>query len=182
MNILFPRIGDKLIVNYVNSIYVENPTDPLIKNDDYPITVFADSYFVNGDVPDGFNVFINCRVPFEWHDKYKDSVKIIFIACQYFPAEPRQEVMREALSEQPQSKDCWVKCSEIMPDSNGLYLCWGTYFEGGEAGYIPAYFFAHQNNGCTEWQPVEDDCNPREVIITHWMPLPAAPQQEVKNG
>lgn len=76
--------------------------------------------------------------------------------------------------------DGWISCSERMPDSNCLYLCWGTYFEGDEPDYIPAYFFVHKTNGWTEWQPVEDDCNPREVIITHWMPLPAAPKQEVK--
>lgn len=76
--------------------------------------------------------------------------------------------------------DGWISCSERMPDSNCLYLCWGTYFEGDKPDYIPAYFFVHKTNGWTEWQPVEDDCNPREVIITHWMPLPAAPKQEVK--
>ncbi|EFA4077219.1 DUF551 domain-containing protein [Escherichia coli] len=80
----------------------------------------------------------------------------------------------------PGTPDSWISCSDRMPDSNCLYLCWGTYFEGDEPGYIPAYFFVYQTNGWTEWQPVEDDCNPREVIITHWMPLPAAPKQEVK--
>ncbi|ELN0919125.1 DUF551 domain-containing protein [Escherichia coli] len=80
----------------------------------------------------------------------------------------------------PVTPDSWISCSDRMPDSNCLYLCWGTYFEGDEPGYIPAYFFVYQTNGWTEWQPVEDDCNPREVIITHWMPLPAAPKQEVK--
>jgi hypothetical protein len=80
----------------------------------------------------------------------------------------------------PGTPDGWISCSERMPDSNCLYLCWGTYFEGDEPDYIPAYFFVHKTNGWTEWQPVEDDCNPREVIITHWMPLPAAPKQEVK--
>ena len=80
----------------------------------------------------------------------------------------------------PVTPDGWISCSERMPDSNCLYLCWGTYFEGDEPGYIPAYFFVHKTNGWTEWQPVKDDCNPREVIITNWMPLPAAPKQEVK--
>lgn len=91
------------------------------------------------------------------------------------------ERLRNALSgNYPVTPDGWISCSERMPDSNCLYLCWGTYFEGDEPGYIPAYFFVYQTNGWTEWQPVEDDCNPREVIITHWMPLPAAPKQEVK--
>ncbi|HHW7595699.1 TPA: DUF551 domain-containing protein [Escherichia coli] len=87
---------------------------------------------------------------------------------------------RKAYANTAASKDGWISCSERMPDSNCLYLCWGTYFEGDEPDYIPAYFFVHKTNGWTEWQPVEDDCNPREVIITHWMPLPAAPKQEVK--
>lgn len=88
--------------------------------------------------------------------------------------------LNELSGNYPVTPDGWISCSERMPDSNCLYLCWGTYFEGDEPGYIPAYFFVYQTNGWTEWQPVEDDCNPREVIITHWMPLPAAPKQEVK--
>ncbi|WP_231316979.1 ead/Ea22-like family protein [Escherichia coli] len=88
--------------------------------------------------------------------------------------------LNELSGNSPVTPDGWISCSERMPDSNCLYLCWGTYFEGDEPGYIPAYFFVYQTNGWTEWQPVEDDCNPREVIITHWMPLPAAPKQEVK--
>ncbi|EPB8336781.1 ead/Ea22-like family protein [Escherichia coli] len=91
-------------------------------------------------------------------------------------AEPNFDVN----SNSPVTPDGWISCSERIPDSNCLYLCWGTYFEGDEPDYIPAYFFVHKTNGWTEWQPVEDDCNPREVIINHWMPLPAAPKQEVK--
>ncbi|EHV9147379.1 DUF551 domain-containing protein [Escherichia coli] len=90
------------------------------------------------------------------------------------------EAFKVAMRNYPVTPDGWISCSERMPDSNCLYLCWGTYFEGDEPGYIPAYFFVHKTNVWTEWQPVEDDCNPREVIITHWMPLPAAPKQEVK--
>ncbi|TKT94604.1 DUF551 domain-containing protein [Citrobacter sp. TBCS-15] len=89
--------------------------------------------------------------------------------------------MREALSEQPPSKDGWVKCSERMPDVNGLYLCWGEYYEGSDPGFIPAEFFIHPTHGWTEWKPIEDDCVHYQVIITHWMPLPAAPQQEVEK-
>ena len=84
---------------------------------------------------------------------------------------------RKAYANTAASKDGWISCSERMPDSNCLYLCWGTYFEGDEPDYITAYFFVHKTNGWTEWQPVEDDCNPREVIITHWMPLPEPPQE-----
>lgn len=80
------------------------------------------------------------------------------------------------------SLDGWVACSERMPDNRGksreLYVCWGTYFDGAEPDYIPALFFIHPTNGWCEWEPLEDDCDPKKVVITHWMPLPAAPQQE----
>ncbi|NQF26355.1 DUF551 domain-containing protein [Escherichia coli] len=97
-------------------------------------------------------------------------------------AEPVSQTykLNELSGNSPVTPGGWISCSDRMPDSNCLYLCWGTYFEGDEQDYIPAYFFVHKTNGWTEWQPVEDDCNPREVIITHWMPLPAAPKQEVK--
>ncbi|MBS8491147.1 DUF551 domain-containing protein [Escherichia coli] len=103
-------------------------------------------------------------------------------AAMLHGAEPVSQTykLNELAGNYPVTPDGWISCSERMPDSNCLYLCWGTYFEGDEPDYIPAYFFVHKTNGWTEWQPVEDDCNPREVIITHWMPLPAAPKQEVK--
>ncbi|EPQ0873758.1 DUF551 domain-containing protein [Escherichia coli] len=103
-------------------------------------------------------------------------------AAMLHGAEPVSQTykLNELSGNSPVTPDSWISCSDRMPDSNCLYLCWGTYFEGDEPDYIPAYFFVHKTNGWTEWQPVEDDCNPREVIITHWMPLPAAPKQEVK--
>ncbi|KJM82924.1 hypothetical protein SS33_25735 [Enterobacter kobei] len=82
----------------------------------------------------------------------------------------------------PVIQDGWVACSERMPDNGGesrrLYLCWGTYHDGDEPGHIPAWLFIHPTYGWFEWQPVEDDCNPKSVVITHWMSLPAAPQQD----
>lgn len=70
----------------------------------------------------------------------------------------------------------WIPVSERLPDKVGLYLCWGTYFDGDEPDYIPASFFIHPTNGWSKWEPVEDDCDPNCVTITHWQPLPDAPK------
>ncbi|EOC3625645.1 ead/Ea22-like family protein [Enterobacter hormaechei] len=89
---------------------------------------------------------------------------------------------RAALLQGDYGNSLWVACSERMPDNGGesrrLYLCWGTYHDGDEPGHIPAWLFIHPTYGWYEWEPVEDDCNPKSVVITHWMSLPAAPQQD----
>ncbi len=122
------------------------------------------------------------ELPFGLDTNSAIELQAFKLALASLEAEPVSQTykLNELTGNSPVIPDGWISCSERMPDSNCLYLCWGTYFEGDEPDYIPAYFFVHKTNGWTEWQPVEDDCNPREVIITHWMPLPAAPKQEVK--
>lgn len=71
----------------------------------------------------------------------------------------------------------WIPVSERLPDIDGDYLCWGAYYEGAPKSCIPASYFIHPTHGWAEWNPMEDDCNPKLVKITHWMPLPAAPQE-----
>ncbi|EGK8686262.1 DUF551 domain-containing protein [Escherichia coli] len=79
--------------------------------------------------------------------------------------------------------DGWVACSERMPEDDDFVYIWprpdfgvelhvGQYCEchpKGDGWYAQVY---EQNYGI-EWCP---------ITVTHWMPLPAAPQQEVKNG
>lgn len=59
----------------------------------------------------------------------------------------------------------WVACSERMPEADGNY--WGWWSESKRQG--PAWFIKSELQA--QFQSSE---------ITHWMPLPAAPQQEVK--
>lgn len=84
--------------------------------------------------------------------------------------------LHDMLAAAPKAPDGWIPVSERMPDKVGLYLCWGTYFDGAEPDYIPASFFIHPTNGWSKWEPVEDDCDPNCVTITHWQPLPDAPK------
>ena len=81
----------------------------------------------------------------------------------------------------PATPDCWITVSERMPDDDDFVYIWprpdfgielhvGQYCEchpKGDGWYAQVY---EQNYGI-EWHP---------IIVTHWMPLPAAPQQEVK--
>ncbi len=82
----------------------------------------------------------------------------------------------------PVIPDGWVACSERMPEDDDFVYIWprpdfgvelhvGQHCEchpKGDGWYAQVY---EQNYGI-EWCP---------ITVTHWMPLPAAPQQEVNN-
>ncbi len=66
----------------------------------------------------------------------------------------------------PAIPDGWVACSERMPEEDGNY--WGWWSESKRQG--PVWFIKSELQA--QFQSSE---------VTHWMPLPAAPQQEAKN-
>ena len=66
----------------------------------------------------------------------------------------------------PVIPDCWIPVSERMPETDGNY--WGWWSESKRQG--PVWFIKSELQA--QFQSHE---------ITHWMPLPAAPQ-EVPDG
>ncbi|MDM3368080.1 DUF551 domain-containing protein [Citrobacter sp. Cb005] len=68
-------------------------------------------------------------------------------------------------SNSPVTPDGWIPVSERMPEQDGNY--WGWWSESKRQG--PVWFIKSELQA--QFQSSE---------ITHWMPLPAAPQQEVK--
>ncbi|WP_318587800.1 DUF551 domain-containing protein [Enterobacter hormaechei] len=72
----------------------------------------------------------------------------------------------------PVIQDGWVACSERMPEESGRYWC---YVEEQNDLGKSHYQWNCSWNGDRWW--VESENGGR---VTHWMPLPAAPQQEVK--
>ncbi len=65
----------------------------------------------------------------------------------------------------------WIKCSERMPDEYGRYWC---YVEEQNSLGKSHYQWNCSWNG-DEWS---DDALTGRVRVTHWMPLPAEPEQE----
>lgn len=67
-------------------------------------------------------------------------------------------------------QDGWVACSERMPEDNAeqeVLAC----FKGGDISTL--YYFEGRWDDAYGIVPIRQD-------VTHWMPLPAAPQQEAK--
>ncbi|HDK6770128.1 DUF551 domain-containing protein [Klebsiella pneumoniae] len=85
----------------------------------------------------------------------------------------RQHIIDSTLAAAPQSPGSepatvpgkWIPVSERMPENDGAYLCWDNR-------YVTTYAFIFG-----AWQANQFVAK----NITHWMPLPAAPQ-EVNHG
>ncbi|ELN9421047.1 DUF551 domain-containing protein [Enterobacter sp. 22104] len=75
----------------------------------------------------------------------------------------RATMLQGADGNSPVIPDCWVACSERMPTKQD-----GTVFLTWNSQYIGKELFLMGSFQCL-----------KPEIITHWMPLPAAPQQEV---
>ncbi|EPV5018329.1 DUF551 domain-containing protein [Citrobacter freundii] len=88
---------------------------------------------------------------------------------EYVTLERMQEVLD---GNSPVTPDCWIPVSERMPDEIGRYWC---YVEEQNSLGKSHYQWNCSWNGERWW--VESDNGGR---VTDWMPLPAAPQQEVK--
>lgn len=95
----------------------------------------------------------------------------------------RAAMLQGADGNSPVIPDGWVACSERMPENDDFVYIWprpdfgvelhvAQYgkFDKRDAGW---YAQVYEQNYGIEYYPVK---------VTHWMPLPAAPQQEVNNG
>ncbi len=74
------------------------------------------------------------------------------------------EVQRINATAQPVS-DGWVKCSEMMPEADGHYLVFAN------ASTLDGYC-DHNDIACYQDGKWSNEFN---WLVTHWMPLPAAP-------
>ena len=104
---------------------------------------------------------------------YEYSINECICAASWWNACRAAMLQGKSDGNYPVISDCWVACSERLPPE-------GYEEDGGAVCYLV-------------WHKNEADCGPHYSIsnvfflrkhweknFTHWMPLPAAPQQEVK--
>ncbi|EGI6799933.1 DUF551 domain-containing protein [Escherichia coli] len=88
------------------------------------------------------------------------------------------EALKVAMCNSPAIPDAWIAVSERMPEMHTPVWCFGSIpevsgKEFGFEGWLTMSGFVAENNSSSP-----GGCE--KAIITHWMPLPAAPQQEGK--
>lgn len=76
----------------------------------------------------------------------------------------------------PVSPDGWVACSERMPEDEQEVLT------RNKMGHCFVSFFDEHSGLFFDRIDVAAACCIEHILVTHWMPLPAAPQQEVTQA
>ncbi|MCM7455847.1 DUF551 domain-containing protein [Enterobacter hormaechei] len=79
----------------------------------------------------------------------------------------------EPVSNRDELPDGWVACSERMPEEGDDMIVFTDDIVMSGVSYSKKKGFYLQALGYDDDEPVDN--------VTHWMPLPAAPQQEAKN-
>lgn len=89
----------------------------------------------------------------------------------------RASMLQGAAGNSPVIPDGWVACSERLPDETNDP-------DGGATCYLVLYAEGRQPNGGSNVQVSNVTYLRRwhDGMITHWMPLPAAPQQEAVSS
>ncbi|HHK9580528.1 TPA: DUF551 domain-containing protein [Citrobacter braakii] len=104
------------------------------------------------------------RRRFMMEDNFDDTYRGGWNACR--------AAMLQA-SNSPVTQDGWIPVSERIPDNTEFVLC--IEKRAGYGTYGQPFVCWHDGDGWvgkTNYRP----------LVTHWMPLPAAPQQEVNRG
>ncbi|EPL7606805.1 DUF551 domain-containing protein [Klebsiella pneumoniae] len=98
--------------------------------------------------------------------EYAKQQRHIGQSCKV-PPEDMVEIMERLLNagNSPVIPDTWIPVSERMPESNGMYFGW----DGKRVLEVYCFFGGFSANQFIHGE------------ITHWMPLPADPQ-EVNHG
>ncbi|EDI7753159.1 DUF551 domain-containing protein [Salmonella enterica] len=125
--------------------------------------------FHSGDA----NEKVDCRLPFDqWLSQQNEPIDV---DCGCVTTEAFYHWLRVAYEagNSPVTPDGWIPVSERMPEAEGRYWC---YVEEQNCLGKSHYQWNCSWNGDRWW--VESDNGGR---VTHWMELPAAPQQEVKS-
>ncbi|EHC76911.1 hypothetical protein LTSEMON_3491 [Salmonella enterica subsp. enterica serovar Montevideo str. S5-403] len=95
------------------------------------------------------------------------------------PVDPQiseyEKIMLQA-GNSPVTQDGWISCSERMPNDKDYVWCWGKSYGWTECDTFEGYYDWSRN----KWWAVTDDVEEPASKVTHWMPLPEPPQQEVK--
>ncbi|HGX3396407.1 TPA: DUF551 domain-containing protein [Enterobacter hormaechei] len=121
-------------------------------------------------------------VPAAIHSQGEKSVGDDYYALGWNACRAAMLQGAEHVSNRDELPECWVACSERMPDDEEDVLCFGQYGDNDIDEERYQFMGWLSSKGIKRvWRVSDGDSQNRRARVTHWMPLPAAPQQEAKN-
>ncbi|EOD9036592.1 DUF551 domain-containing protein [Enterobacter hormaechei] len=123
----------------------------------------------------------------EWSDIYKGHQAVPFInfnSLARIVDKFRAAMLRgaEPVTTAYKLPEGWVACSERMPDDEEDVLCFGQYGDNDIDEERYQFMGWLSSKGIKRvWRVSDGDSQNRRARVTHWMPLPAAPQREGEN-
>ncbi|HFE3472678.1 DUF551 domain-containing protein [Enterobacter hormaechei subsp. hoffmannii] len=97
----------------------------------------------------------------------------VFLAWSAMPRAALKSILQAGKS--PVTSDGWISCSERMPEDEQEVLT------RNRMGHCFVSFFDEHSGLFFDRVDVAAACCIEHILVTHWMPLPAAPQQEVES-
>ncbi|HFK9549948.1 TPA: DUF551 domain-containing protein [Enterobacter hormaechei] len=115
----------------------------------------------------------------------RDFIDGGWLCQEYVTLERYQETLfqgAEPVTTANKLPECWVACSERMPDDEEDVLCFGQYGDNDIDEERYQFMGWLSSKGIKRvWRVSDGDSQNRRARVTHWMPLPAAPQREGEN-
>lgn len=121
--------------------------------------------------------------PLTQDDEMKDFAWDIWNACRAAMLQSfGNSEQLEPVTTANKLPECWVACSERMPDDEEDVLCFGQYGDNDIDEERYQFMGWLSSKGIKRvWRVSDGDSQNRRARVTHWMPLPAAPQREGEN-
>jgi len=97
--------------------------------------------------------------------------------CEGTTEHPAYKAMRERSerAEQLLEDRRWISVEERLPEENGMYLVWDPSENVHD-------FAMYEGNWCYSFPPFDPILHDTSDEISHWMPLPAAPNTQDGEG
>lgn len=64
----------------------------------------------------------------------------------------------------------WIPCSEMLPDTDDMVLCWYKYYHWSQDKVLPEYGLGYYFRNIPAW--CGEVANGKDVEVIAWMPLP----------
>jgi hypothetical protein len=118
-------------------------------------------------------------------DTYNDVAKQMLEEAVRIMSPKDQLADADKVMNPPEKPPCWISVKERLPEYDQLVLLWQSELQAQfvgrrrDSGIVsPLYYWECTSDFFEAWKEIYHPKLMNEEVVTHWMPLPAAPKEE----